>query len=121
MLLFQEFDIEIRDKKGVENSVFPPEASYLYKVKLQSDAKYYIWDDPYFWSLYSDKVIRRCIPKIEINSVLQFCHLAPGGATMDQLELPGKCLIVGSIGPLFLETLISSSTPTTNARKSEWP
>ncbi|RDY08553.1 Retrovirus-related Pol polyprotein, partial [Mucuna pruriens] len=82
MLLLQEFNIEIRDKKGVENSVadylsriereneqllhintptlwfadicnfvaasqFPLEASRLYKERLQSDAKYYIWDDPY--------------------------------------------------------------------------
>ncbi|RDX72758.1 Retrovirus-related Pol polyprotein from transposon 17.6, partial [Mucuna pruriens] len=83
MLLLQEFDIKIRDKKGAENYVadhlsrtkrdnkpmpirdefpneqvlpvttptpwfadiynfFLPEASRLYKEKLQSDAKYYI-------------------------------------------------------------------------------
>ncbi|RDX63184.1 hypothetical protein CR513_58417, partial [Mucuna pruriens] len=36
---------------------FPSEASRPYKEKLQSDAKYYIWDDPYFWRLCSDKVI----------------------------------------------------------------
>ncbi|RDX87001.1 hypothetical protein CR513_31584, partial [Mucuna pruriens] len=94
-LLEIEFNIEIRDKKGIENSVadhlsqieregdpmpirdeflyeqllhinmptpwfidiynfvatsqFPPEASRLYKEKLKSDAKYYIWGDPYLW------------------------------------------------------------------------
>ncbi|RDX65499.1 Retrovirus-related Pol polyprotein from transposon 17.6, partial [Mucuna pruriens] len=106
MLLLQDFDIEIRDKKDTENSIadnpskiekeskpmpirdefpdeqllhittsapwfadicnyvatsqFPPEASRLYKEKLQSDAKYYIWDDPYLWRLCNNKVIRRC-------------------------------------------------------------
>ncbi|RDY05727.1 Retrovirus-related Pol polyprotein from transposon 17.6, partial [Mucuna pruriens] len=116
MLLLQEFDLEIRDKKGAENSVvdhlsriekesepmpirdefpdekllhiksatpwfadicnyvatsrFPPEASQAYKDKIRSNAKYYIWDDPYLWRLCSDKVIRRCIPDTEFNSIL---------------------------------------------------
>ncbi|RDX97133.1 Retrovirus-related Pol polyprotein from transposon 17.6, partial [Mucuna pruriens] len=114
MLLLQEFDIEIRDKKGVENSIadhlsrieresepmpirdefpdeqllhiksatpwfadicnyvatsyLPPEESRHYKEKIRSDAKHYIWDDPYLWRLCSDKVIRRCIPDAETNS-----------------------------------------------------
>ncbi|RDY07553.1 Retrovirus-related Pol polyprotein, partial [Mucuna pruriens] len=125
MLLLQEFNIEIRDKKGAKNSVvdhlsriernedlvpirdqfpdeqllhintptpwfgdicnfvaasqFQLEASRLYKEKLQSDAKYYIWDDPYLWRLCSDQVIRKCIPDTKINLVLQFCHAPPGG------------------------------------------
>ncbi|RDY13025.1 gag-pol, partial [Mucuna pruriens] len=39
-------------------SQFPPEASRLYKEKIKSDAKYYIWDDPYLWKRGSDQVIR---------------------------------------------------------------
>ena len=61
-------------------SVFPPLASRAQIDKLKSDAKHYIWDDPYLWKLCSDQVIRRCIPNHEIDSVLQFCHSsAPGG------------------------------------------
>ncbi|RDY11027.1 Retrovirus-related Pol polyprotein from transposon 17.6, partial [Mucuna pruriens] len=124
-LLFQEFNIKIKDKKGAENSIannlssieretdqmpirddfpdeqllqldmstpwfadiynfvavstFPPEASRLYKEKITSDAKYYIWDDPYLGRLYNDQVMRRCIPDSEINLVLHFCHAAFGG------------------------------------------
>ncbi|RDX80920.1 putative mitochondrial protein, partial [Mucuna pruriens] len=63
----------------VAASQFPPEASRLYKERLQNDAKYYIWDDPYLWRLCNDQVICRCIPDIEIISVLQFCHATPGG------------------------------------------
>ncbi|RDY10709.1 putative mitochondrial protein, partial [Mucuna pruriens] len=63
----------------VAASQFPPEASRLYKERLQNDAKYYIWDDPYLWRLSSNQVIRRCILDTEINSVLQFCHATPGG------------------------------------------
>ncbi|RDX69447.1 gag-pol, partial [Mucuna pruriens] len=38
-----------------------------------------MWDDPYLWRLCSDQVIRRCISDTEINLVLQFFHVAPGG------------------------------------------
>ncbi|RDY02542.1 Retrovirus-related Pol polyprotein, partial [Mucuna pruriens] len=63
----------------VAASQFPPKASQLYKERLQNDAKYYIWDDPYLWRLCNDQVIHRCIPDVEINSVLQFCHAEPRG------------------------------------------
>ncbi|RDX86424.1 Retrovirus-related Pol polyprotein from transposon 17.6, partial [Mucuna pruriens] len=91
MLLLQEFNIEIRDKKGVENS-FPLEASRLYKERLQNDAKYYIWDDPYLWRLCNDQVIHKCIHHTEINSVLQFCHAAPGGGHYGSTQTAMKVL-----------------------------
>ncbi|RDX67961.1 hypothetical protein CR513_53101, partial [Mucuna pruriens] len=40
-------------------SQFPPEASRLYKEKIKSDVKYYIWDDLYLWKRDNDQVIRR--------------------------------------------------------------
>ncbi|RDX89394.1 Retrovirus-related Pol polyprotein, partial [Mucuna pruriens] len=64
----------------VATSQFPLEASRLYKEKLQSDAKYYMWNDPYLWRLCNDQVIRRCIPDVEINSVLQFSHVTHRGS-----------------------------------------
>ncbi|RDX88699.1 Tf2-11, partial [Mucuna pruriens] len=124
MLLLQEFNLEIRDRKGVDNmvvdhlshinekvdqvpirddfsnekillvahsqpwfvdicnflvaSTFPPRTSKYYKEKIQSDAKNYIWDDPYLWRCCNDHVIRRSIPDSEIRPVLHFCHSAPG-------------------------------------------
>ncbi|RDY03420.1 hypothetical protein CR513_12999, partial [Mucuna pruriens] len=66
------------DAKAKTNP-FPLEVSRLYKEKLRSDSKYYIWDDPYLWRICNDQVIRRCISNIEIKSVLQFCHAASGG------------------------------------------
>jgi len=54
--------------------VVPPHASRSQIDKLKSDAKYYVWDDPYLWRFGSDQVIRRCVPDHEIWSILQFCH-----------------------------------------------
>ncbi|XP_074559897.1 uncharacterized protein LOC141815936 [Curcuma longa] len=60
--------------------VFPTHFTRAQRDKLASDAKYYVWDDPYLWKFCSDQIIRRCIPDCEFQSVLSFCHtLACGG------------------------------------------
>ena len=38
-------------------SIVPPHASRSQIDKLKSDAKYYVWDDPYLWRFDSDQVI----------------------------------------------------------------
>ncbi|RDX99950.1 Retrovirus-related Pol polyprotein from transposon 17.6, partial [Mucuna pruriens] len=159
MLLLQEFDVEIKDKKGGENAMadhlsrlerdvklipirdefpdeqilrvthaapwyvdicnylvassYPTRAPKAIKEQLESEAKYYIWDDPYFWRLCNDQVTYRCIPESKMKLVLHFCHLE---ATMDQCARPEKSLTMGYIGPPSLETCISSSQPTSSAR-----
>ncbi|KAK4407772.1 hypothetical protein Sango_0358200 [Sesamum angolense] len=58
----------------------PTDLSRAQKDKVKSEAKYYVWDDPYLWRFCSDQVVRRCVPNDEYNSVLTFCHtFACGG------------------------------------------
>nr|KYP40942.1 Retrovirus-related Pol polyprotein from transposon 17.6 [Cajanus cajan] len=54
--------------------VFPPLASRAQIDKLKSDAKYYVWDNPYLWKLCNDHVIWRCLPDHVIDSILRFCR-----------------------------------------------
>ncbi|GJR27480.1 uncharacterized protein Tco_1103712 [Tanacetum coccineum] len=78
ILLLQEFNLEIRDKKCFENLVadhlsrvmikeeplswkdeFPDEHLFAVQTTNPYDAKYYVWDVPYLWKHCSDQVIRR--------------------------------------------------------------
>ncbi|XP_074289253.1 uncharacterized protein LOC141614406 [Silene latifolia] len=53
---------------------FPKGLSRSQRDKIKSDAKYYVWDDPYLWKFCADQVIRRCVPDTEILPILKFCH-----------------------------------------------
>ncbi|KAL1317817.1 hypothetical protein AAHE18_15G160500 [Arachis hypogaea] len=123
VLLLQEFDIEIRDRKGTENQVtdhlsriepvegtplpsleisetfpdehlfaiqetpwfadianykaarfIPKEYNRIQKKKLITDAKYYLWDEPYLFKRCADGIIRRCVPREEAQKILWHCH-----------------------------------------------
>ena len=43
------------------------------------DAKFYYWDEPYLYKLCPDKVLRRCVPYEEQESILRHCHSSEYG------------------------------------------
>ncbi|XP_072084502.1 uncharacterized protein [Arachis hypogaea] len=75
--------------------VFPPQFSKHQKDKLRSDAKYYLWDDPYLWRRGADQVIRKCVPKSEFQSILQFCHSSESWGHFDPQQTARKILDCG--------------------------
>ncbi|GJY46239.1 reverse transcriptase domain-containing protein [Tanacetum coccineum] len=105
ILLLQEFDVIIRDKKGEENlaadhlsrlenphqdvlenneitKTFPLETlgmSSQQKNKFFKDVKHYFWDDPYLFKICADQVIRRCVYGQEAVDILTACHNGPTG------------------------------------------
>ncbi|GKB40882.1 reverse transcriptase domain-containing protein, partial [Tanacetum coccineum] len=105
VLLLQEFDITIRDKKGSENLAADhlsrlenPHKDVLenkdinenfsleslgmttqQKKKFFKDVKHYFWDDPYLFRICADQIIRRCVHGQEANDILKACHEGPTG------------------------------------------
>ena len=117
MLFLQEFDLEIRDRKGLENQVadhlsrlenggqdgsspiinesflneqlfvvnqhevpwyayyvnylmsqvLPPNLNSHQKKKFLHDIKFYYWGKPFLFKQCGDQILRRCIPKKEIE------------------------------------------------------
>ncbi|CAM8999221.1 unnamed protein product [Rhodiola kirilowii] len=145
ILLLQEFDVEIKEKKGIENTVadhlsrivreeetgqiteafpdehlyaitskvpwyapivnylvggtFPPSYSKAQSMKLKHDARFYVWDDPYLWKIGVDQMLRRCIPDIEIASVVSFCHEHACGGHFGPRRTARKILDSGFFWP----------------------
>ncbi|GJS64590.1 reverse transcriptase domain-containing protein [Tanacetum coccineum] len=98
ILLLQEFDVIIHDKK--ERRISPPTTYQDLKIptkicrhcklpcgefycerdviptkeKLFKDVKHYLWDDPYLFRICADQVIRRCVFGQEDVDILTACH-----------------------------------------------
>ncbi|KAL5578548.1 hypothetical protein UlMin_020247 [Ulmus minor] len=118
----KEFDLEIKDKKGTENVVAvgeapwysdivnylarstpPPELSYQGKKKFFADIKYYIWDDPFLFKICPDRIIRRCVPEEEMESILQHCHSREVGGHFGATKTAAKVLQSGFHWPTLFK------------------
>ncbi|RDY14453.1 hypothetical protein CR513_00499, partial [Mucuna pruriens] len=74
---------------------YPMRASKAIKERLESDAKYYIWDDPYFWRLCNNQVMHRCIMESRMKSVLHFYHSTAEGGHYGSMRTTQKVLDCG--------------------------
>ncbi|RDX85598.1 hypothetical protein CR513_33190, partial [Mucuna pruriens] len=99
MLLLQEFDVEIRDKKAnacgamvcrylhfLVASTYPQGSSRADKEILESDEKYCIWDDPYLWRLCNDQVYSRVRDLISPLFLSFYIRRRPLRIELDSLE-----------------------------------
>ncbi|XP_074315103.1 uncharacterized protein LOC141651280 [Silene latifolia] len=69
------------------------------KDKIRSDAKYYVWDDPYLWKHCSDQIIRWCVSESEMTSTLTFCHSHACGGHFGSKRTSKKVLDCGFYWP----------------------
>ncbi|XP_070004229.1 uncharacterized protein [Nicotiana sylvestris] len=149
VLLLQEFDLEIVDRKGCENQVtdhlsrlkeegrprdgleindsFPDEkllsmsvngmpwfvdvANFLVtgiilcdlssnqRKKLKRDSLEIYWDELYLFKIYTDGVIRRCVPEEGQLSILEACHSSSYGVHHGGARKASKVLSCGFYWP----------------------
>ncbi|RVW62068.1 Retrovirus-related Pol polyprotein from transposon 17.6 [Vitis vinifera] len=77
ILLLQEFNLQIRDKKEVENVV----ADHLSSEWKAQDMKHffakihaYYWEEPFLFKYCASQIIRKCVPEEEQQGILSHCH-----------------------------------------------
>ena len=129
VLLLQEFDVHIVDRKGIKNQVadhlsrivnssdhmsdllvnecFPDEQlfvvsscglpwyadivnylvcevlpldlNFYQRKKFLHDIAYYIWEEPFLFKRCADLIIRKCVPEVEQEEILNACHASAYG------------------------------------------
>ncbi|XP_070057474.1 uncharacterized protein [Nicotiana tomentosiformis] len=88
--------------------IVPNELSSNQRKKLKWDCLDYYWDEPYFFKICNDGVIRRCVLEEEQLCILQACHSSPYGGYHGGARTATKVLTVDSISLPCTKTLASS-------------
>jgi hypothetical protein len=89
------------------------------KKKLQAESRRHLWDDPYLYRVCSDELLRRCVPTAEGVQIIEKCHVAPYGGTMEYFTHKPKSGSAGSFGLRCTKTPKNSSKGVRNASCKE--
>ncbi|XP_050902589.1 uncharacterized protein LOC127114576 [Lathyrus oleraceus] len=121
ILLLQEFDVEIRDKRGCENIIadhlsrmstieetedkrpIKDEFAYEHILAVIDIPWFYLWDDPFLYKRGVDGLVRRCIPEEDKRDVLRACHDSDYGGHFSGDKIAAKVLQSGLYWPTMFK------------------
>ncbi|RVW77444.1 Retrovirus-related Pol polyprotein from transposon 17.6 [Vitis vinifera] len=92
ILLLQEFNLQIRDKKGVENV-----EAFLCKDSCL------LLEEPFLFEYCVDQIIRKCVPEDEQQGILSHCHESACGGHFAFQKTTMKVLQSGFSWPSFFK------------------
>jgi transposase InsO family protein len=85
------------------SDVIPEDMTYQQRKKFKADAKHYIWEEPFLFKVGIDGMIRRCVPKEEVHSILFHCHSSAYGGHTSSSRTAAKVLQSGFFWPTIFK------------------
>ncbi|PIN25886.1 DNA-directed DNA polymerase [Handroanthus impetiginosus] len=79
--------------------IIPFDLSTKQKKKFLFDTRRYFWDDPFLFKQGLDNILRRCVPEVEMNDILEQCHASPNGGHFHGDRTAAKILQSGFFWP----------------------
>jgi hypothetical protein len=74
------------------------------KRKLIYESHLHIWDPPYLFRVWSNGLLRRCVPAKEDIKIIERCHSSPYGDIMGHFALMQRFDSVDSFGQPCMKT-----------------
>ena len=81
------------------SDIVPPDLSFHQRKKFMHDVKKFFWDGTYLYRICADGFIWRCVPEVEMLSVLEACHSSPVGGHHSSIRTAYKILQCGYYWP----------------------
>ncbi|PIN22251.1 hypothetical protein CDL12_05039 [Handroanthus impetiginosus] len=79
--------------------IIPFDLSAQQKKRFLYDTRKYFWDEPFLFRQCLDNILRRCMPEVEMNDILEQCHASPYGSHFQGDRTAAKILQAGFYWP----------------------
>ena len=90
------------------SDIVPSVLSFHKRKKFMYDVKRIFWDKTYLYRSCLDCIIRHCVPKVEMLSILEACLSSPIGENHSGTALCIRLFSIGTIGQNIINNFTSS-------------